>query len=81
MEADAPGKAGMQAVRRDDTDRMRGLERGLARAEMMYRNVVGLEGRLKWRREIAEVKKQMASLGMTVPGTARQTPGNMAVGF
>lgn len=50
---------------RDDTDRMRALERELRRAEMMYQNVVGFEGRLKWRREIDEVKKEMERLGMT----------------
>lgn len=49
---------------RDDTDRMRALERELKRAEMMYHNVVGFEGRLKWRREIDEVRKEMKRLGM-----------------
>lgn len=49
---------------RDDTDRMRALERELRRAHMMYRNVIGFEGRLKWRREIDEVKKEMERLGM-----------------
>lgn len=49
---------------RDDSDRMRALERELKRAEMMYSNVVGFEGRLKWRREIDEVKKEMKRLGM-----------------
>ena len=52
---------------RDDTDRMRALERELRRAEMMYQNVVSFEGRLKWRREIEEIKKEMVRLGMTVP--------------
>lgn len=53
-----------KSVQRDDTDRMRALERELRRAEMMYRNVVGFEGRLKWRREIDEVRKEMKRLGM-----------------
>lgn len=52
---------------RDDTDRMRALERELRRAEMMYSNVIGYEGRLKWRREIVEVKKEMTRLGMPIP--------------
>ncbi|MDR1535099.1 MAG: hypothetical protein LBU64_08390 [Planctomycetota bacterium] len=52
---------------RDDTDRMRALERELRRAEMMYKNVIGFEGRLKWRREIVEVKKEMTRLGMPIP--------------
>jgi hypothetical protein len=54
-------------IRRDDTDRMRALERELRRAEMMYQNVIGFEGRLKWRREIDEVKKEMKRLGMEIP--------------
>jgi hypothetical protein len=49
---------------RDETDRMRALERELRRAEMMYSHVVGFEGRLKWRREIDEVKAEMKRLGM-----------------
>ncbi len=51
-------------IQRDDTDRMRALDRELRRAEMMYKNVVGFEGRLKWRREIEEVRKEMGRLGM-----------------
>jgi len=51
-------------ISRDDTDRMRALERELKRAQMMYMNVIGFEGRLKWRREIDEVKKEMSRLGM-----------------
>ena len=56
-----------QLIPRDDTDRMRALERELRRAEMMYQNVIGFEGRLKWRREIDEVKKEMVRLGMVMP--------------
>ena len=52
---------------REDTDRIRSLERELRRAEMMYRNVIGMEGRLKWRREIDEVKREMKRLGIEVP--------------
>ena len=55
---------------RDDTDRMRALERELRRAEMMYQNVIGFEGRLKWRREIDEVKKEMVRLGMALPSAS-----------
>lgn len=51
---------------RDETDRARALERELRRAEMMYKNVIGLEGRLKWRREINEVKKEMKRLGIEI---------------
>ncbi|MDR2390259.1 MAG: hypothetical protein LBE84_01070 [Planctomycetota bacterium] len=59
--------AGLKTSNRDDNDRMRALERELRRAEMMYRNVIGFEGRLKWRREIVEVKKEMTRLGMPIP--------------
>ena len=52
---------------RDDTDRMRALERELRRAETMYHNVIGYEGRLKWRREIEDVRKEMKRLGMDLP--------------
>lgn len=54
----------IEAGPRDETDRMRALERELRRAEMMYSHVVGFEGRLKWRREIDEVKAEMKRLGM-----------------
>ncbi len=83
-EGDTANKAGMQFARRgDETDRMRALERELHRAEMMYNNVVGLEGRLKWRREIEDVKKEMARLGVPIPlpGAGKQTPMSDAVGF
>ena len=57
----------------DDNDRIRALERELHHYEMMYRNVSGVEGRLKWRREIAEVKKEFVRLGIAppVPDSAR----------
>ncbi|MDR1521231.1 MAG: hypothetical protein LBU23_13965 [Planctomycetota bacterium] len=60
-------KIDQKASSRDDTDRMRALERELRRAEMMYKNVIGFEGRLKWRREIVEVKKEMTRIGMPIP--------------
>ena len=83
-ESDAAKKAAIQfAQRGEETDRMRALERELHRAEMMYNNVVGLEGRLKWRREIEEVKKEMTRLGVPIPlpGAGRQAPRSTAVGF
>ena len=49
---------------RPDTDRMRALERELERAETMYRNVIGVEGRLKWRRELEELRKNRDRLGI-----------------
>lgn len=51
----------------EDTDRIRSLERELRRAEMMYKNVIGMEGRLKWRKEIDAVRKEMSRLGISVP--------------
>jgi hypothetical protein len=76
-------KSGSRTQQRDDTDRMRALERELRRAEMMYKNVIGFEGRLKWRREIVEVKKEMVRLGMTIPVSeiAHESPVNFASGF
>ena len=65
-------------AQRDDTDRMRALERELRRAEMMYQNVIGFEGRLKWRREIDEVKKEMLRLGMPIPERQQQSSLAMA---
>lgn len=49
----------------DDSDRMRALERELRKAEHMYRNVVGFEGRLKWRKEMEAVRKEIERL--TIP--------------
>ena len=45
---------------------------------MMYKNVIGMEGRLKWRKEIEAVRKEMTRLGITViasvdPGGAELT--------
>ncbi len=83
-EGDAARKAGMQFARHEEeTYRMRALGRELQRAEMMYSNVVGLEGRLKWRREIEDVKKEMIRLGVPIPhsGTEKQTSIGAAVGF
>jgi hypothetical protein len=67
-------KSGQKVPHRDDTDRMRALERELRRAEMMYNNVIGFEGRLKWRREIVEVKKEMTRLGMPIPPSEPMQP-------
>jgi len=62
--AEEEKQANERVTQRDDSDRMRALERELRRAEIMYQNVIGFEGRLKWRREINEVKKEMLRLGM-----------------
>ncbi len=47
-----------------DSDRIRALQRELKRAQTMYNNVIGFEGRIKWRREIDEVKVEMKRLGI-----------------
>ncbi|MBN1256214.1 MAG: hypothetical protein JXA52_00760 [Planctomycetes bacterium] len=52
---------------RHDDDRMRALERELRKAENMYRQVVGFEGRLKWRKEMEAVKKEIAHLTLDEP--------------
>ncbi len=71
--------------RSEETERMRALEREFRRAELMYNNVVGLEGRLKWRREIVELKKEMTRMGMQIPTplpeTGHQTQKHMDFGF
>jgi hypothetical protein len=46
----------------DDSDRMRALERELRKAQHMYQQVVGFEGRLKWRKEMEAVKKEIERL-------------------
>ena len=56
-----------KALPRPDSDRGRALERELRRAQTMYLNVVGVEGRLRWRRELEEVKQEMARLGIAPP--------------
>ena len=81
-EIDATSKKTV-AWRRNETDRIRGLERELRRAEAMYNNVVGMEGKLKWRRELTAIKQEMTRLGMPVPpaGTEKRTPGSVFVAF
>ena len=54
----------------NDDGRVRAMERELERAEMMYRNVIGVAGRLKWRRECEELKKDMVRLGVAPPAPA-----------
>lgn len=57
--------------RHDDSDRMRALERELRKAQSMYRQVVGFEGRLKWRKEMEAVKREIDRLsGETVEAGA-----------
>lgn len=46
----------------DESDRMRALERELRKAQNMYQQVVGFEGRLKWRKEMEAVKKEIERL-------------------
>ena len=69
--------------RRDDMERMRSLERELHRAETMYNNVVGVDGKLKWRREIAAIKQEMTRLGMPIPPVEaeKRAPGSVVAVF
>jgi len=55
-------------------ERIRALERELRRAEMMYQNVIGVAGRLRWRRELDEVKKEMTRLGIALPASGPANP-------
>ena len=50
----ATEKLAKKATPTNDDGRVRAMERELERAEMMYRNVIGIVGRLKWRRECDE---------------------------
>lgn len=70
---------GLVGEGREDTDRVRSLERELRRAEMMYKNVIGMEGRLKWRKEIDAVRKEMTRLGIAVVPTTETTAQEMAL--
>jgi hypothetical protein len=49
-------------AQREDSDRMRALERELRKAQHMYDHVVGFEGRLKWRKEMESVRKEIERL-------------------
>jgi hypothetical protein len=51
-----------EGLRMDEIERLRSLERELKRAEQMYAVVCGLEGRVKWRREIDTVKAEIAKI-------------------
>jgi hypothetical protein len=46
----------------EDSDRMRALEREFRKAQNMYRQVVGFEGRLKWRKEMDSVRSEIERL-------------------
>jgi len=43
-------------------DRLRSLQAELRRAEVMYENVYGLESRIKWRREVDQIKRELRVL-------------------
>ena len=60
----------------DDPERIRALERELKKAEHMYEVVVGFEGRVKWRREMEAVRKELRRLGIEPPPptTGARTP-------
>ena len=47
---------------RDELERLRALEREFRRAEQMYKVVIGYEGRLKWRREMDDVKAEILKI-------------------
>jgi len=66
----AAEKLAQRLLHKNDRDRARAMERELQRVEFMYRNVIGFEGRLKWRREIDDLKKDMARLGIAIPAPA-----------
>ena len=52
---------------RPDAERIRAIEREMERVGALYQNVIGIEGRLKWRRELDELKKDWDRLGTGLP--------------
>ncbi|MFH0910670.1 MAG: hypothetical protein V1918_04070 [Planctomycetota bacterium] len=46
----------------EGSDRLRALEREFRKARHMYQQVVGFEGRLKWRKEMDAVRKEIERL-------------------
>ena len=52
---------------RADAERLRALERELKKAEHMYSVVIGVEGRIRWRREVEQVRTEISKI-MTLVG-------------
>ncbi|HTL53602.1 MAG TPA: hypothetical protein VL860_13585 [Planctomycetota bacterium] len=48
-----------EGLRHEEIERIKSLQRELIKSQQMYDVVVGLEGRLKWRKEIEKVKKEI----------------------
>lgn len=63
----APLPDGME---KDDADELRRAERDLETARTMYDAVVGFEGRMKWRKKIAEAQEAIRLLQETASGVA-----------
>lgn len=51
---------------RADAERLRALERELKKAEHMYSVVVGVEGRIRWRREVEQVRTEISKIASLV---------------
>jgi len=51
---------------RADAERLRALERELKKAEHMYSVVVGVEGRVRWRREVEQVRVEISKIASLV---------------
>lgn len=51
---------------RADAERLRALERELRKAEHMYSVVVGVEGRIRWRREVEQVRTEISKIASLV---------------
>lgn len=51
-----------KGLRMDQIERLRSLERELKRAKQMYKVVCGIEGRVKWHREIVMVGNEIEKL-------------------
>ena len=51
---------------RADAERLRALERELKKAGHMYSVVVGVEGRVRWRREVEQVRTEISKIASLV---------------
>lgn len=49
-------------LRREDADRLRAMERELRRALEMYNGVVGVAGRIRWRKELEMLELQIQEM-------------------
>jgi archaellum component FlaC len=58
-------------IRREDSERLRAIEKELSRAREMYNGVIGITGRIRWKKEVELLEIQfhdlMSRLGELAP--------------